>query len=421
MGKTERLNLSSISLSKLTPNLIESQIKSFELLIEGGVKEIFDEINPITDYTGESWELSFEDLEWGDINTGFSNAQKLGLSYDKPLYVNAKLVNKKTGEIKKQRLFVADIPIMSDIGTFVVNGNERVVVMQIVRAEGVLFFQSKTTTATPRPLYAVKLMPLRGRWFDFEVNKHGVMSVKLLDKRPRILLTTLLRALGYSSNDEIRKALGNVDSGETKYLDATLKRDATNNAEEAILDIYRKLRPEDSLNIDHAKDFIENIFFNKRVFYLGRTGRYQLNKKLGIKEDIRQEDYLLKKRDIVEIVKALIKLNNGELREDDIDSLANRRIRGVGELIGEKIRVGVMRMEKNIKDRMSTYSAEELVTPSVLVNTRPVIAAINQFFGSSQVSRYMDQQNPLSEIETKRRITAGGPRGLSKERATFSV
>ncbi len=419
MAKTKRLNLSSIPLQTLKPNLIESHMKSYENLLEEGIMEIFNEVNPITDYTGESWELSFTDIEWGEPNISFTDAQKLGVSYDKPLYVNVKLLNKKTGEIKKQRIFVVDVPMMSERATFVVNGNERVVVMQIIRAEGILFFQSKGTGS--QPLYAVKLMPLRGRWFDFEVNKHGVMSVKLLDKRPRILLTTLLRALGYSSNEELKKALGDVDNGEVSFLDATLKKDVTSNSEEAILDIYRKLRPEDSINLEHAKEFIENIFFNKRIFYLGRTGRYQLNKKLGIKGEITPKDYLLKRTDLVEVVRALINLNNGVIKEDDIDSLANRRIRGVGELIGERIRMGVMRMEKNIKDRMSTYSAEELVTPSVFVNTRPIIAAINQFFGSSQVSRYMDQQNPLSEIETKRRITAGGPRGLTKERATFSV
>lgn len=382
--------------------------------------EIFNEVNPITDYTGESWELSFTDIEWGEDNVTFSQAQKLGLSYDKPLYVNTKLLNKKTGEIKKQKLFVCDLPMMSKRATFVVNGNERVVVMQIVRAEGLLYFESKNPTAG-KPLYAVKLMPLRGRWFDFEINKHGVMSVKLLDKKPRILLTTLLRALGFSRDEDIMKLLGNVDTGDIKFVEQTLKRDPSKNSEEALIDIYRKLKPEDSINLESAKEFIENLFFNKRIFYLGRIGRYQLNKKLGRQGDITPNDYLLKKDDIVEIIKSLVKLNNGAIAVDDIDSLANRRIRGVGELIGDKIRMGVLRMEKNIRDRMSTYSAEEIITPSVLVNTRPIIAAINQFFGSSQVSRYMDQQNPLSEIETKRRITAGGPRGLTKERATFSV
>ena len=419
-NKTERVSLALDELHTLEPNLIESHLASYEDLINNGITDIFEEINPITDYTGESWELRFEELEWGKENMSMLKAQALGLSYDRPLYVNAKLINKKTGEIKKQKLFVADIPIMSYNGTFVINGHERVVVVQIVRAEGILFFESKSPTSKI-PLYAVKLMPLRGRWFDFEVNKHGVMSVKLVDKRPRILLTTLLRAIGYGTDEEIKKAIGDADTGEVKFLENTLRKDITTNTEEALLEIHRKLRPEDSVNIENAKEFLENIFFNKRRFYLGKIGRYQLNKKLGIRKEIKLDDYVLHRGDLIHIVKAVIQLNNKAVDVDDIDTLANRRIRGVGELIGERIRMGVLRMEKNIRDRMSTYGPEDPVTPSLLVNTKPVIAAINQFFGSSPVSRYMDQENILSELETKRRITAGGPRGLTKERATFSV
>ena len=417
---TNRLNLAAEEISFLKPNLIEAQLNSFQDFIEYGIREIFDEINPISDYTGDSWELQLGEMEWGEENMTMRAAQKLGLSHDRPLYVFAKLINKKTGEIKKQKLFVADIPVMSSRGSFVVNGNERVVVMQIVRAEGILFVENKVPNSQIQ-LFAVKLMPLRGKWFDFEVNKHGVMMVKLLDKRPKIMLTTLLRALGYSANEDIKRTLKNVDTGNVNYVDNTLKKDNTSNSEEALLEIYRKLKPEDSLNVENAKTFLENIFFNKRRFYLGKIGRYQLNKKLGVNTPITPADYTLKPGDLVHIVKSLIQLNNGAIKVDDIDSLANRRIRGVGELIGEKFRAGVLRMEKNIRDRMSTYSTEDLVTPSLIVNTKPIIAAINQFFGSSAVSRYMDQENVLSELETKRRITAGGPKGLTKERATFSV
>lgn len=417
-NKNERINLAAHKLDKLQPNLIQAQLESFQDFLEKGIKEIFEEVNPIQDYTGETWELYFEDIEWGEVNMGMQEAQRLGLSYQKPLHIFVKLINKRTGEIKKQKLFVADVPMMSERGTFVVKGNERVVVMQIMRAEGLLFFELKTSTGKT-PLYAVKLMPLRGRWFDFEVNKYGVMSIKLLDKRPRILLTTLLRALGYSSDKDIQKAMEGI--GDLHLLESTLRRDTTTNSEEALLEIYRKLRPEDSLNLENAKVFIDNIFFNKRRFYLGKTGRYQLNKKLGNKSLITEEDYLLNKKDLVNVVKVLIQLNNGEREIDDIDSLANRRIRGVGELIGDRLRIGVLRVEKNTRDRMSTYGAEDLVTPSLLVNTKPISSSLNEFFGSSAVSRYMDQENILSELETKRRITAGGPRGLTKERASFSV
>ncbi len=416
-----RIHLNKEELDSIDVNLIEAQTKSFQLFEEEGIRELFSEISPVEDYTGEAWELEFGELEWGKGNQDFRKALKLGLSYDRPLYLNASLKNKKTGEIKKQRLFIADIPIMSERGTFVINGNERVVVMQIVRSEGVLFTESKASKTAAEPLYAVKLMPLRGRWFDFEINKHGVMSVKLFDKRPKVLLTELMRAIGYSSDSDIKRELGAIDNGPVKFVENTLKKDTTRSTEEALLSIYRKLRPEDSINLESAQEFIKSIFFDKRRFYLGRIGRYKLNKKLGIDVPITPENYGLQKEDLVEVIKAVIKLNNGTWKPDDIDHLANRRIRGVGELIAERMRVGILRVEKNIKDRMSSYSADELVTPSVLVNTRPIIASIDQFFGSSAVSRYMDQENVLSELETKRRITAGGPGGLTKERATFSV
>lgn len=418
--KNERINLAAQEFPKLQNNLIEAQLLSYQDFLEGGIFELFDEVNPISDYTGESWELRFEDVEWGPENMSMRQAQKLSLSFDKPLYINVKLINKKTGEIKKEKIFVADIPMMSNRASFVVNGNERVVVMQIVRAEGVIYLENKIPGSNITT-FMVKLMPLRGKWFDFEVNKNGVMLTKLLDKRPKIFLTTLLRALGYSSDAEIHRLLDDVDKGPISYVDRTLAKDPTSNQEEALIEIFKKLRPEDSINLENAKDFIEKLFFDKRRFYLGKVGRYQMNKKFDIDAEITPDDYLLKSKDLVNIVRALIQLNQKSIPVDDIDSLANRRIRGVGELVAEKLRVGILRMEKNIRDRMSTYSTEDLVVPSVIVNTKPIIASINQFFGSSAVSRYMDQENILSELETKRRITAGGPKGLTKERATFSV
>lgn len=417
---TKRLKLTTNPTAPLEMDLLEAQKKFFRDFIENGFEELFDEINPIQDYTGSTWVLSFEAVEWGEPKLQFREAQLLGQSFDAPVYVNVKLLNKRSGEIKKQRIFLCDMPIMSERASFMINGNERVVVFQILRSEGLLFSESKASS-TQKRIYSAKLMPFRGKWYEFDVNKYGVMSVKLLEKRPRILLTTLLRALGYGTDAEIRKAIGDSDTGEFKYIDATLKKDVTKNTEEALIDIYRKLRPEDSVTLENAKIFLENIFFNKRRFFLGRIGRYKLNMKLGINEDIKIADYLLKRRDIVEIIKAVIRLNNGTQLPDDIDSLTNRRIRGINEILGERIRVGVLLMEKNIRDRMSTYSADEKVTPAMLINTRPVSAAINQFFGSSALLRYMDQENILSELEAKRKITATGPKGLTKERATFSV
>jgi DNA-directed RNA polymerase subunit beta len=417
---TRRIPLTKNPISPMEVDLLEAQKNFFRQFVEEGFEELFDEINPVEDYTGSNWTLSFEDVEWGKSKLGFREAQRLGQTYDAPIYIVVKLVNKRTGEIKKQKIFICDMPIMSERASFMVNGNEKVVVFQIIRSEGVLFSEAKNSTPAKK-LYSVKLMPTRGKWYEFEVNKYGVMSVKLLEKRPRILLTTLLRALGYSSNAEIKKLLDPADSGEFKFVDTTLKKDVTKNTEEALIDIYRKLRPEDAVTLENAKTFLEGIFFNKRKFYLGKVGRYKLNSKLKINEDIKISDYTLKKSDLIEVIKSLIKLNNGTMLPDDIDSLSNRRIRGINELVSDRIRAGVLIMEKNIRDKMSTFSPDENVTPVMLVNARPIMSAVNQFFGTSALLRFMDQENILSELEAKRKITAGGPRGLTKERATFSV
>lgn len=420
MTPTKRVQLTKNPVPEINVDFLEAQKKFFLEFIESGFEELFDEINPIEDYTGSNWSVIFEDVEWEKPKITFREAQRLGLTYDAPVFVTVKLVNKRSSEIKKQRLFLCDMPLMSDRASFMINGNERVVVFQIMRSEGILFSDSKSSTPA-KPLFSVKLMPNRGKWYEFELNKFGVMSVKLLEKRPRILLTTLMRAFGYSSDDEIKKALSEYDVGEIKYVEQTLKKDPTKNTEEALIEIYRKLRPEDSITIDNARAFLDSMFFNKRRFYLGKIGRYKLNQKLGFDEDIKMEDYLLKKRDVVEVIRSLIKLNHGTIKPDDVDSLGNRRIRGINEIVGEKIRVGMLIMEKNIRDRMSTFSTDEKITPGNLINTKPVISAINQYFGSSPLMRYMDQENILSELEVKRKVTAGGPRGLTKERATFSV
>ncbi|MBU0976249.1 DNA-directed RNA polymerase subunit beta, partial [Patescibacteria group bacterium] len=416
----KRLNLSNFELRDFPINLIEPQISSYKNFLKEGLGDLFKEISPIEDYTGESWIMEFGDVRLGDPKYSAKEAKLLGLSFDVPLYVKAKLINKKSGEIKEQELFVADLPLMTKRGSFVVNGNERVVVMQLVRAEGVLFVRPKVTQK--KELFIVKLIPQRGKWLDFEINRYGVMSVQLVNKRPKILLTTLLRAIGYSTDDEIRKLLGDVDTGEEmKFVEETLKADSTRTKEEALIDIYSKLRPEDSINLEGAKTLLNNIFFNPRRFYLGRIGRHQLNKKLGTNIEVKEENYLLRKDDLVSVIRSLIQVNNGQIKPDDIDHLANRRVRGPGELVAESIREGMLQMEKNIRDRMSTYGADELITPSRLVNTRPVVGALNHFFGSSSLSRYMDQENILSELEIKRRITSGGEGGLTKQSATFSV
>jgi len=415
----KRLNLSDFEIKDLPLNLIQPQLDSYKYFLDEGLKLLFKEITPIEDYTGESWLMEFGDLRFGDPKYKASEAQRLGLSYEAPLFVNARLINKKTGEIKEQELFVADLPLMTKRASYMVNGNERVVVMQLVRAEGVLFTTSKKKYDVP--LYIVKLIPQRGKWLDFEISKHGVMFVQLVNKRPKILLTTLLKALGMGNNDDLRALFKDVDTGEVKFVETTLENDQTRSRDEALVDIYTKLRPEDSINIEGARNLLENIFFNPRRFFLGKVGRYQLNKKLGTTYDIEEKYYTLQRDDLVGVIKALIKLNNGTIEPDDVDHLSNRRVKGPGELIMEHLREGMLQMEKNIRDRMSTYGSDELITPSRLVNTRALVGSINHFFETSSVSRYMDQENPLSELGIKRRVTSGGEGGLTKQSATFSV
>src|SRR5690606_8687565 len=252
---TDRIVLTKNPAPKLEVDYLEAQKVFFRQFMESGFEELFDEINPISDYTGTSWELSFEEFIWGEPKITFREAQRLGHTYDAPVYANVRLVNKKTGEIKKQRIYLCDMPLMSDRASFMINGNERVVVFQILRSEGLLFTESKASS-NKKKLYSVKLMPHRGNWYEFEVNKYGVMSIKLLQKRPRILLTTLLRALGFSSDNDIKRVLGEADTGEFSFLDATLKKDPTKNTEEALIDIYRKLRPEDTVSLENAKALI---------------------------------------------------------------------------------------------------------------------------------------------------------------------
>ncbi|QQR93252.1 DNA-directed RNA polymerase subunit beta [bacterium] len=417
-----RVSLSTSPLKGIQKNLLESQFKSYRWLKEFGLKALFEEISPVEDYTGKSWEISFGEIRFGEPTNTFKSALNRGGTLDIPVYIKVSLLNKKTKEIKEQEIYLMDLPVMSERGTFAVSGNERSIVQQIVRSEGVLFIETKNDGQ--KSLYGVKVIPQHGKWYTFETNKQGVMTVKLLEGRPRIHLTTILRALGYST-DDMQKMFKEVDNGEISFIEATLAKDKSKSSEDAIIKIFQALRPEDSISIESARAFFNSLFFGKRRFYLGKVGRYQIAKKLFGKklsfDEIKDEDLLMNKGDIVAIVRALIEMNNGYRNVDDIDHLSNRRIRGVGELIAEELRKGVLRMEKNLKDKMGTFSTDELVTPSMIVNARPISAAITQFFGSSEISRYMDQQNILSEIEAKRRITAGGPGGLTTESATISV
>lgn len=402
------------------PNLINSQQKSFDHFIETGLRSLFDSINPVKDTLGKMWTLEFGDYRFGKPNRTVDVAIEKHLSYDAPLYVKVTLTNERTGEIQEQEMFVADVPLMTDQGFFVYNGITKVVVHQIVRAEGVLFDESKRSTPA-RPLYNARLMPYRGPWFEFDVSKRGILNVRLINKRPKILVTTLLRVLGFPADDDIRDVFRDVMGLEFDIIEETLERDHTSNREQAVIDIYNKIRPDETVSLESAEKYIKGFFFNNRRFELGRIGRYQLNKKLDLDVELKEGNYRLFVTDIIEILKALVLINNGKRESDDVDHLSNRRIRRVEEILIDELRVGMVRMEKTIRDRMSMYGEEERVTPSMLISTKPFSAAVNSMFGTGQLCRFMDQENFLGEIEHKREVTATGPNGLTKERATFSV
>jgi len=396
-NRASRLNLGKgFSSTFEIPSLIEAQKTSFKDFYEGGFKRLFDEINPVKDTMERMWTLEFKSFRYGEPYRGIEEAIAKGLSYEVPVYATVQLLNNKTGEIKEQEIFVADLPMMTDDGAFVVNGVRRVVTHQIVRAEGVLFEESEILPY--RTLHKARIMPGRGPWYEIEVNKYNVISMRISPKRPRVLITELLRVLGYESDQEILKLFKDVDTHEEyKYIEATLARDFTKSKEDAIISIYNKLRPDESVTLDSAEKYIKSNFFSKRKFDLGKIGRYQLNRK------------------------KLIKINNGVEPSDDIDHLCNRRIRSVGEVLERQLLAGIRRLEKNIKDKMSLYGQDAKVTPSMLVGTKTVAASIQSFFGANQLSTFMDQTNILAELENKRKVTAAGPGGIVKDRATFSI
>jgi len=420
VNKAGRVDLGMCFLDAPLPNLIEAQTKSFDWFMENGFRKLFDEINPVKDTMEKMWTLEFKEFRWGKPNRTVEEAIEKGLTYDASLFVKSQLLNNKTGEIKEQEIFVVDLPLMTSDGFFVINGVRRVVTHQIVRAEGVLFFMNENLGY--RKLVGAVLMPERGGWYDFEVNKHNVIAVKLVQKRPKILITELLRVLGYEDDAQIRELFKDVDThSEYKYIEATLARDFSKNKEEAIVSIYNKLRPDETVTLESAEKYIKSLFFNVRKFDLGKIGRYQLNKKLGTDYPLDLEHSKLYLDDLVRVVKNLIEMNNGVKPHDDMDHLANRRIRSVGEILIDQLRIGVRRVEKNIRDKMSMYGEDAKLTPSMLVSTKPVSAAAMSFFGQNQLSVFMEQTNILSELENKRKITASGPGGILKERAPFSV
>jgi len=374
----------------------------------------------IRDLTGSRLELSFVGYEFRKPRHSEPECRQRGLTYSVPLYVRAKLLIKGTGEIPETDIFFGDIPLMTDEGTFIISGAERVVVSQLLRSPGVYFTVEEDATSG-RELCRAKLVPGRGAWLEFDTSNRNVVSAKIDGKR-KIPITTLLRAIGYSSDEELLSLFSNEDSSsEHQFIRSTMEREPLVKSEsEALIDIYRKLRPNDPPNIENARKLVKNLFFNSLHYDLGRVGRYKLNKRLDLEGKVSEDERALTKEDIVEIVRHIIMINNGSDAADDIDHLGNRRVRTIGELMQNQFRIGLLRLERVATERMSIINIEA-VTPSALVNVRPVVAAITEFFNSSQLSQFMDQTNPLAELTHKRRLSAMGPGGLSRERAGFDV
>src|SRR5919197_904555 len=427
------------------PNLVEledliaTQIESFDWFKTEGLRELFDEINPITDYTGKNFELKFLDYEFGQPKFSVEECRNRDMTYSAPLRIRTRLTIKETGEIKESEVYMGDFALMTEEGTFIVNGTERLVVSQLVRSPGV-YFTAAEDPNTGRKLFGAKLIPNRGAWLEIETSAKDVLTVKI-DRKRKVPVTVLLKALelpqlkGTENDREAqRRALlelfGDVDNDpEHRYIDATLEKDTAIKTDDALLELYRRVRPGDPPSVDNARNLLQSLFFNPRRFDLGRVGRYKVDKRLGreaddIQDRVRDRSLrILEKGDFIAILRKLIELNNAARDRqvaDDIDHLGNRRVRAVGELLQNQFRMGLIRMERIIKERM-TISDPHTVTAASLINARPVVAAIKEFFGSSQLSQFMDQTNPLAELTHKRRLSALGPGGLSRDRAGFEV
>jgi DNA-directed RNA polymerase subunit beta len=440
------------------PYLVQIQVDSYEVFKRESLRELFDEISPIADFTGNRLEMRFTDYSFGEPKYDQDECRERDATYSAPLKVNVQLLVKETGEIKEQEIFMGDFPLMTEKGTFIINGAERVVVSQLVRSPGVYLTREHDNTSGRFLCYA-KLIPNRGAWLEFETSNKDVVAVKV-DRKRKIPVTTLIRAIDepdllpkHPSNaaikelqekiaaaktereaDKLRQQLMHLlgtnervaalfedidDDADHRYIKSTLDRDTpATNKEEALLEFYRRLRPGDPPTIENARQLIYSLFFNPRRYDLGKVGRYKVNKRLG-RPDATEERVLVP-QDLIAIVREIIRLNNNVGKSDDIDHLGNRRVRTVGELIQNQFRIGLLRMERVIRERMTITDPQE-TAPSQLINIRPVVAAIKEFFGGSQLSQFMDQTNPLAELTHKRRLSALGPGGLSRDRAGFDV
>ncbi len=432
--RNPRISFAKIDEPLEVPNLLALQSTSFDWLIghdrwreqaaargetdpKSGLEEILDEISPIADFN-ESMELKFSDPSFYDPAHSVEECKVRDFTYSAPLYVTAEFTNNETGEIKQQTVFMGDFPLMTDKGTFIINGTERVVVSQLVRSPGVYFERSLDKTSD-KDIFVARVIPSRGAWLEFEIDKKDMIGVRL-DRKRKQHVTVLLKALGWDT-ERIIAELGDYES-----VRNTLEKDTTTAQDDALLDLYRKMRPGEPPTREAAETLINNAYFNPKRYDLAKVGRYKVNKKLG---QVDVTDSVLTIEDIAATLRYLIRLHAGEetmptptgelpLETDDIDHFGNRRLRTVGELIQNQVRTGLVRMERVVRERMTTQDVEA-ITPQTLINIRPVVAAIKEFFGTSQLSQFMDQTNPLAGLTHKRRLSALGPGGLSRERAGF--
>ncbi len=409
----ERRSFAKIPAIMDVPNLIAIQTESFAWFKGEGLDETFQSISPIENGT-KNLAVEFGDHEFSDPKHSAEECKEKDLSYQAPLFIWVRFINKETGEMKEQQVFMGDFPLMTDRGTFIINGSERIVVSQLVRSPGVYFSMGPDKTSD-KIIYGAKIIPARGAWLEFETDRRDVLSVRV-DRKRKQPATLLLRALGIAeTREEIIELLG-----DSPMVLRTLERDMTETREEALIELYRRLRPGEPPTIDSARTLFEGLFFNPQRYDLAKVGRYKINKKLGL--DLADDAFTLTSEDIVKSMAYLVSLHDGELgfSTDDIDHFGNRRIRTVGELIQNQFRIGLSRMERVVRERMSTQEVDE-ITPQSLINIRPIVASIKEFFGSSQLSQFMDQYNPVAGLTHKRRLSALGPGGLTRDRAGFEV
>ncbi len=403
-------------------DLLAVQKASYKLFQEKGIAEILQEVSPVEDFTGKNWTLTFHEHKIGKPSIDSETALYKGLTYNAPLTIGVTLTNKKTGETHNAEVFLGDIPQMTNRGTFVVNGIERAVVNQLVRSSGV-FFTGTQDPITGKTLYSTEIRPVHGSWLEFATTRYGTITVKI-DRRRKFLATTFLRALGISDNEQIKERFKDIGGEAGSSLIAnTLQKDETTNETEALIEIFRKMHPGEPVVLDKVREYFTNLFFNNRRYDLGVVGRYKINKRLKTIPGFNaSEEHVLTLDDITATLSYLMMLEEGKGNTDDIDSLSNRRVRSVGELVAiNAFRVGVLRVERSIKERMSLLQADVPITVGNLINARPIMAAINEFFRTSQLSTILDQTNPLSEIDNLNRLTVMGTGGISRERAAFSI